>query len=304
MEAGRNWDQARLMMTRVHKSEVENLNGWIAVPGKDLLTQYGEDKGKQLWAKREATGMYYDHEDFPGDQMERFYYMKKAKEVNKRTGVKDETKLQAQTALDGDMIKALVDENEGVMRMGGLPDVQAASAAGQKALLEGLGDTVQAAPKKRPANKNKEVTGSQEAKPKTMVEKAVDLMADVLSDATKARKKGMGLGAVNYAGELANQLLEFAKVMEGFYTTLQTATTNKVDNEPFYLKVFKKIEVQREWFTGAEAYQFQLVSKGFPMILQPNTLHFMNLRFTIHNLHPFFSSFLFKLLQPNNHLYT
>ena len=112
------------------------------------------------------------------------------------------------------------------------------------------GGVAPAAPKKK---QKKTVEGSQEVKPKTMLEKAVDLMAEILTDTTKARKKSMSLGAVNYAGELATQLLEYAQRMENYYKTLQTATTNNVDNEGFYEKWFKKITEEREWFTQAEA---------------------------------------------------
>ena len=252
LEAGRNWDKARMIITRTHKSENESMAGWVAKPGKEIVKEYGEAKAKELMAKRYAAGLYYNHEDFEHDEMERFYYMRKPKEVTKRHVVADESKIEAEANLNDHMLRALVDENEGVMRAGALPTVHTANKDGQKALMDGLheGGVAAAAPKKKA---KKEAEGSQEVKPKSMLEKAVDLMSEILTDTTKARKKSMSLGAVNYAGELAKELLEYAQRMEGYYKTLQTATTNNVDNEGFYEKWFKKITAEREWFTQAEA---------------------------------------------------
>ena len=138
LEAGRNWDKARMIITRTHKSESESMAGWVAKPGKEIIKEYGEEKGKQLMAKRFAAGLYYNHEDFESDELERFYYMRKPKEVTKRHLVADESKIKAEANLNEHMLKALVDENEGVMRAGALPTTHAASKDGQKALLDGL----------------------------------------------------------------------------------------------------------------------------------------------------------------------
>lgn len=190
-------------------------------------------------------------DDFPDDELERFYYMKKPREVNRRQVTSDSTQVKADANLDNDMLNALVDENEGVMRAGALPECFASNTAGQKALMDGLFDGVVAAPKKKA---KKEEEKSKEVQPKTLPQKACDLMADILSDSTKARKKSMSLGAVNYAGELSNQLLDFAKKMERSYKTLQKATNNNVDKEDFYLKIFAEVAKQREWFVQAEAW--------------------------------------------------
>ena len=257
MEAGRSWDKARLLITRTHKSENESKAGWLAKAGKDLVKEYGDVKAKVLMEKRFAAGLYYNHEDFPDDEMERFYYMKKPKEVTKRHTTADESTLQTTSNLSNDMVKALVDENEGVMRAGALPEVHAQTSAGQKALMDGLNEGgVGAAPKRRPAPK-KEGEASGEARPKTYTEKAIDLMSEILTDSTKARKKSMSLGAVNYAGELSKELLEFAQRMESSYKTLQQATTSPTPiADSFYEKAFAKITKDREWFCQAEACWF------------------------------------------------
>lgn len=251
LEAGRSWDKARLIITRTHKNENESLAGWVAKCGRDLVKEFGEEKAKKLFAARTAAGLYYNSDDFPDDELERFYYMKKPREVNRRQVTSDSTQVKADANLDNDMLNALVDENEGVMRAGALPECFASNTAGQKAFMDGLFDGVVAAPKKKA---KKEEEKSKEVQPKTLPQKACDLMADILSDSTKARKKSMSLGAVNYAGELSNQLLDFAKKMEHSYKTLQKATNNNVDKEDFYLKIFAEVAKQREWFVQAEAW--------------------------------------------------
>lgn len=138
-----------MVVTRKHSSEQESLQGWVATSGRDLVTQFGQEKAKSLMDKRVGQGLCYDHEDFPGDELERFYYMKKPKEMNKRSKVADEAKIEAAANLDDAMLKHLTEENDGIFRLGGLPEGHAASSAGQKALLEGLGEPVAAAPKKR-----------------------------------------------------------------------------------------------------------------------------------------------------------
>lgn len=237
-------------MKRIQSSENESLSGWIAKAGKDLVTEYGQAKADKLIEKRTEAGLYYEHEDFPGDPMERFYYMRKAKELTHREKTTDSSTVAAEENLNSDMLRALVDENEGAFRAGGLPQGVAASAAGQKALLDGLVEGgVQVAPKKKAKKEEKE--GSEAAKPKTQQEIATDLMTNILAESSAARKKSMSLGAVNYAGELASQLLSYAQKMEKYYKILQLATTSQVSDDGFYDKWFRNIEKERKWYVNA-----------------------------------------------------
>jgi hypothetical protein len=255
LDANRNWDKCRMIMKRTHSNSNESLSGWIAKAGKELVTEYGEEKAKSLMERRYNAGLYYDSEDFPTDPMERFYYMKKPREMTHREAVSDEATLEGNNNLSNEMVKALVDETDGIFRSGAMPSDRALAASGQKALLEGISEGgVQAAPKKKA---KKETEGSEPAKPKTPAENAVDLMAALLADSTAARKKSMSLGAVNYAGELSSQLLAYAEKMEKFYKTLQQATTSKVTDDAFYTKCFTKIEKERQWFEQASVGWFK-----------------------------------------------
>ena len=249
LDAGRNWDKCRMIMKRSHVNSNESLSGWIAKSGKDLVTEYGEEKAKSLMERRYASGLYYNSDDFPDDPLERFYYMKKPREMTHREIVNDEATLEGSNNLSNDMVKSLIDESDGIFRSGAMPNDRALASAGQKALLDGVAEGgVQAAPKKKA---KKDTEGSEAAKPKTPAENAVELMAAILADSTAARKKSMSLGAVNYAGELSSQLLTYAEKMEKYYKTLQQATTGKVTDESFYSRCFSKIEKERSWFEQA-----------------------------------------------------
>eukprot|EP00438_Fugacium_kawagutii_P017249 Skav234047 [mRNA] locus=scaffold619:25656:27300:- [translate_table: standard] len=204
LDSGRDWDQCRLILKRTHEASDENLSGWVAKSGKDLIKEFGEEKGQKLIQARFNSNLFYNSEDFPDDPLERMYYMKKPRELTRREVVTNQANLEGKENLDRDMVKALLDENEGMFRAGAMPVDRGLAAAGQKALLDGIAEGgVQAVPKKRPAPKNE---GSEEAKPKTQQDLAADLMAAILAESTAARKKSMNLGAVNYAGELASQL--------------------------------------------------------------------------------------------------
>lgn len=254
LDSGRCWDKCRFIMERSRKSSNEAASGWIATKGRQLVADYGEEKAKTLMDRRYRDGLYYDSEDFPEDPMERMYYMRKAREVTKRELTEDKTTVKGQVECDDAMARLLVGE-EGALQAGQLPNMKTANAAGQKALLDGLVEEQVVAKKaKRPnATQQQEGEGADPVEPKTMIQKAANLMTAVLSESTTARKKSMSLGAVNYAGELSAQLLDHAQTMEKHYKNLQSAVSANLDDDDFYRKVFKKIEQDRQWFTTAEA---------------------------------------------------
>ena len=82
---------------------------------------------------------------------------------------------------------------------------------------------VQAVPKKKAINKDKNGEGnSEEMKTLTTEEKAQDLLPDLLSDAAKARTESIKLSSV-----LSDQLLAHASKLEEYYKGLKKAIENK-----------------------------------------------------------------------------
>lgn len=240
-----------MIMQRRQTTVNESLSGWVAISGRDLETTYGKEKAKILRDRRFASGLYYNSDDFPDDEMERMYYMKKAKEMNKRNTVEESCALDAQANLDNDMVKALIDE-DGPFRQGCVPDGMAVNSCGQKALVDGLLGETSVAKVKKP-KKNKDGTEPEEVVPKTVFDHAKALMVDILQESTSARKKSMSLGEVSYAGELAQQLLDHATKLEKYYTCLQKAFKGNVTDESFFQKTIDRVSKEREWFKKAEA---------------------------------------------------
>lgn len=249
LDAGGQWDECKVIIERKQKSSVEGLSGWVAMKGKDIAASYGDTKAKVIFDSRKASGLTYPDEDFPDDDMERWYYMRKGKELTKREITEEEAKLSGTSNVDGKMLHALIDESEGIFKAGQVPTLQAASTAGQKALVDAMGEGgAKAVPKAKA--KPKETEGAEVARPKTIEERAVDLVAELLSESSAARKKSMSLGSVNYAGELSAQLLKHAETLEKHYKVLQKATKEKKENESFYKTIFKKIEQDRKWYSA------------------------------------------------------
>ena len=240
-----------MIMKRSQSNSNETMTGWIAKSGKELIEKHGKTKAEDLMKRRYDEGLYYDSQEFPNDPEERFYYVHKPREMTNRKTVTDDATMEGAVNLDDDMAKSLLDETDGMFRAGGMVGDKSLGAGGQKALLDDLADGgVQAAPKKKAKRATAET--SEEAKPKTQAEVAADLMAAILAESTAARKKSMNLGSVNYAGELASQLLTYAEKMEKYYKTLQQATSQQVTDETFYESCFKKIEKDRKWFVQAQ----------------------------------------------------
>eukprot|EP00438_Fugacium_kawagutii_P008777 Skav220297 [mRNA] locus=scaffold2356:69318:70939:+ [translate_table: standard] len=263
LDSGRSWDMCRLTLERSRKASNEAASGWIAVKGRQLIADYGDEKGKTLMDRRYRDGLFYDSEDFPDDPLERMYYMRKAREVTKREVTEEKTKLKGEVECDDAMVRALVGE-DGVLQAGQLPNMKAANASGQKALLDGLAEeSVVAKKAKRNTTQQEGGSAAEAVEPETMIQKASNLMTTVLSESTTARKKSMALGAVNYAGELSAQLLDHAQTMEKHYKTLQSAVSANLDDDDFYRKAFKKIEQDRQWFSTAEARCFSKITTAY-----------------------------------------
>ncbi|CAJ1381460.1 unnamed protein product, partial [Effrenium voratum] len=252
LDADRCWNQTQLIVER--KRSVNNMSssGWIACQGKTLRPHYPGDKFDQLVQKRKSAGLWYDDADFPGDVDEQWFYMRAGREVKRTDATVDEATMSGKADLDSAMVKALTDEDDGLMAAGALPAVHA--QGGQKDMLEALqapGETVAVA-KKKPKPKA-ESGGSELAKPKSPQELAAARLADLLVESTSARKKSMTLGATEFAGELAAQLLNHAETLEKTYKELQAALATNNTDKGFYTKVCRTLDEKCAWFVTAEA---------------------------------------------------
>ena len=139
LDSGRSWDKCRMLAQRKHQNSHESLSGYVARRGQELVDQFGEAKASTIMKKREEQGLCYDSEDFPGDPLERWYYMRRPKEMNRRQSVEDSTSIHAEANLSNDMLAGLIDPDEGMMRLGALPEGSAATASARGACRISLG---------------------------------------------------------------------------------------------------------------------------------------------------------------------
>ena len=102
-----------------------------------MLLRYDEDKFKTLVAKRKASGLFYEDEDFPGDDDECWFFMKCGEKVAQSDETAEKLKLSAKTEVDQDLRMALTDPDSGILRPGALPKISA-GRQGSKELLDSM----------------------------------------------------------------------------------------------------------------------------------------------------------------------
>ena len=70
LQSGRDWQKTELAVKRVVEARNTATKGWVAKQGRELKQALGEEKFKKIAASRKASGLYYEDEDFPGDEDE------------------------------------------------------------------------------------------------------------------------------------------------------------------------------------------------------------------------------------------
>lgn len=70
LDCDKSWDETALQVERIQKNEVKSKRGWVAVQGTKLVEQRGKEKAEKIIKSRRESGMYYNDEDFPDDEME------------------------------------------------------------------------------------------------------------------------------------------------------------------------------------------------------------------------------------------
>ena len=69
-DSSRDWDSVKVEVERRTELRNKTKKGFEAVQGKVLRQKLTESKFSQLVASRRASGMFYEDEDFPGDEDE------------------------------------------------------------------------------------------------------------------------------------------------------------------------------------------------------------------------------------------
>ncbi|CAK9031959.1 30S ribosomal protein S6, partial [Durusdinium trenchii] len=240
MDTGMSWQSCKLHVERDITQRNRTTKGWQAVQGKILRQQYSEEKFKNLIGRRKAAGLFYEDEDFPGDDDESWFFMRIGEKVRRDDETSEKMSLKAKSEVSEELRQALTDQDEGILRPGALPKVSAAKQ-GSKELLDALGKV--AAPKKKP---KPEKPVAEDATPQTLEEKVKTCMGELLPLAATARTQSIKLSSVEYAGELSGQLLEHAKALESLFKKFQKTLDAKGDEKAFK-GLFKHMETLKSF---------------------------------------------------------
>ena len=67
LDAKQDWDECSLILKRKLENSSTAERGWCAIQGRELKLRYTEAKWNSLRDSRKAAGLWYEDEDFPGD---------------------------------------------------------------------------------------------------------------------------------------------------------------------------------------------------------------------------------------------
>ena len=70
LDCDKSWDRTSLEVQRIQTHTNEAKKGWHSVQGKTLKQQYNPEKAQAIFSQRVKDGLFYDCEDFPGDEDE------------------------------------------------------------------------------------------------------------------------------------------------------------------------------------------------------------------------------------------
>jgi len=76
LDSSQDWEQCRLVVERKQQQRNIASRGWTAKQGKELKTQYTPEKWEAVKASRRTAGLFYEDEDFPGDEDDARTYVK------------------------------------------------------------------------------------------------------------------------------------------------------------------------------------------------------------------------------------
>ena len=64
----KDWDTTKIQVERIQSQSNEAKKGWYSIQGKELKQKYSPEKAKSIIASRVQNSLYYDCDDFPGDE--------------------------------------------------------------------------------------------------------------------------------------------------------------------------------------------------------------------------------------------
>lgn len=72
LDSGKEWDQVKIKVDRLHEQRTEAKRGMVAMQGKDIKKNHSEEKAQKIIAARKAAGLWYPSDDFEEDDDETY----------------------------------------------------------------------------------------------------------------------------------------------------------------------------------------------------------------------------------------
>ena len=183
--------------------------------------------------------------------------MGQGSEITKETSVEESTSVKVDDkAPDQNMMLALT-EVDGPLSAGALPGMGNVSEAGQKSLIEAVVSEVATKKKTPKPTKTTEAT-AEELTPKAPKDLWMERKADVLKDATEARKYALSLKNLSYSGELVQGLMDYSKKMETAFEKINGLLSDAGATDQRYNNMISYLDRHGAWYKNAEVGLYPL----------------------------------------------
>ena len=220
------------------------------IKARDILKIYPKEQAEDLMKRLKSKGLFHFDDDFPNDEEEIFYYVGQGNEFKDESITTDGVAVKIKETGNKELADTLTGD-DGLLRNGAVPAVQAHNEAGEKALIDAVAGSTEKAPKE-PKPKRDPAT---KAEPKTVLDKARDEMENCLRKSAEGRKYAISLQATEYSGDLATKMMAFSEKMEKCYKALVELVQRKEDKEAKYSNLFSVIADKISWYETAEAWK-------------------------------------------------
>ena len=250
LEVSQSWSRLEVEFDRRAERKLTSKKSRAGIKARDILKMYPKEKAEDLMKRLKSKGLFHFDDDFPNDEEEIFYYVGQGNEFKDESITTDGVAVKIKETGNKELADTLTGD-DGLLRNGAVPAVQAHNEAGEKALIDAVAGSTEKAPKE-PKPKRDPAT---KAEPKTVLDKARDEMENCLRKSAEGRKYAISLQATEYSGDLATKMMAFSEKMEKCYKALVELVQRKEDKEAKYSNLFSVIADKISWYETAEAWK-------------------------------------------------
>eukprot|EP00913_Durusdinium_trenchii_P009304 g8743.t1 len=171
LEVSQSWSRLEVEFDRRAERKLTSKKSRAGIKARDILKMYPKEKAEDLMKRLKSKGLFHFDDDFPNDEEEIFYYVGQGNEFKDESITTDGVAVKIKETGNKELADTLTGD-DGLLRNGAVPAVQAHNEAGEKALIDAVAGSTEKAPKE-PKPKRDPAT---KAEPKTVLDKARDEM--------------------------------------------------------------------------------------------------------------------------------